>query len=80
MYVSLNNKDIFCLYNLIKILSNFLISVLVSGWNYWMNLPKIVPSAFGPFIRPSSGVACMCKRVLFSKMRFAMFLIVFFIT
>ena len=29
-----------CLYNLIKILSNY-ISVLVSGWNWWMNLPKL---------------------------------------
>ena len=34
MYVSLNNKDKFCLYNLFKILSSFLISVLVSGWNW----------------------------------------------
>ena len=32
-YVSLNNKDKFCLYNLFKILPSFLISVLVSGWN-----------------------------------------------
>ena len=32
--VSLNNKDKFCLYNLFKILSSFLISVLVSGWNW----------------------------------------------
>ena len=30
-HVSLNNKDKFCLYNLFKILSSFLISVLVSG-------------------------------------------------
>ena len=34
----LNNKDTFCLYNLNKILSSFLISVLVSGWNWRMNL------------------------------------------
>ena len=40
MHVSLNSKDTFCLYNLIKILSSFLTSVLVSGWNWWMNLPK----------------------------------------
>ena len=39
--VWLNNKATFCLYNFIKILSSFLISVLVSGWNWWMNLPKI---------------------------------------
>ena len=31
--VSLNNKDKFD-YNLFKILSSFLISVLVSGWNW----------------------------------------------
>ena len=29
MHVWLNSKDTFCLYNLIKILSNFLVSVLV---------------------------------------------------
>ena len=29
IYVWLNNKDTFCLYNFIKILSSFLISVLV---------------------------------------------------
>ena len=33
-HVSLNNKDKFCLYNLFKILSSFLISVFVSGWNW----------------------------------------------
>ena len=33
MHVSLNSKDTFCLYNLIKILLSFFISVLVSGWN-----------------------------------------------
>ena len=33
-HVSLNNKDKLGLYNLFKILSNFLISVLVSGWNW----------------------------------------------
>ena len=32
-HVSLNNKDKFCLYNLFKILSSFLVSVLVSGRN-----------------------------------------------
>ena len=33
-HVSLKNKDKFFLYNLFKILSSFLISVLVSGWNW----------------------------------------------
>ena len=41
MHVWLNNKDIFCVYNFIKILWSFLISVLVSGVNWWMNLPKL---------------------------------------
>ena len=40
-HVSLNNKDKFCLYNLFKILSSFLISVLLSSWNWWMNLPQL---------------------------------------
>ena len=39
-HVSLNYKDKFCLYKLFKILSSFLISVLVSGWNWEMNFPK----------------------------------------
>ena len=39
-HVWLDNKDTFCLYILIKIISNILISVLVSDWNWWMNLPK----------------------------------------
>ena len=38
-HVSLNSKDTFCLYNLIKILSSFLISILVLGSNWGMNLP-----------------------------------------
>ena len=33
-HVSINNKDTFCLLNLFKIISSFLISVLVSGWNW----------------------------------------------
>ena len=32
--VSLNNKNKFCLHNLFKIFSSFLVSVLVSGWNW----------------------------------------------
>ena len=32
-HVCFNKKDIFCLYKLIKILSCFLMSVVVSGWN-----------------------------------------------
>ena len=40
-HVSLYSKDMHCLYNLIKFLLSFLISVLVSGWNGWMNLPKL---------------------------------------
>ena len=37
----LNSKDKFYLYNLIKILLSFLIRVLVSGWNWGINLPKL---------------------------------------
>ena len=33
----LNSKDPFCQYNLIKILLSFMTSVLISGWNWWMN-------------------------------------------
>ena len=40
-HVSLNNKDKYCLYNSFKILSSFLLSILVSGWNWLMNFPKI---------------------------------------
>ena len=42
-HLTMFNKiiDTFCLYNLIKILSSFLISVLVSGWYWWMNLSKL---------------------------------------
>ena len=64
MHISLNNKDKFRLYNLLKILSSFLISVLVSGWNWSMNFQKIVPSAFRPFIGHHQGlltcVRCIC--------------------
>ena len=41
IYVWLNNKSTFCLYYFIKILLSFLTSVLVLGWNWWMNLPKL---------------------------------------
>ena len=34
-HVSLNSKNKFYLYNLFKILSSFLISALVSSWNWW---------------------------------------------
>ena len=58
-HVSLNCKDTFCLYNLIKILSSFLISVSVSGWNWWMDLPKLSWAQFQPesetFIRKPKG-------------------------
>ena len=40
-HIGLDNKDTFCLYNFIKILSRFLTRVLVLGWNYEMNLPKL---------------------------------------
>ena len=34
IYIYIYNKEKFSLYNLFKILSSFLISVLVSGWNW----------------------------------------------
>ena len=40
MHVCLKNEDICFLYNLIKILSSFLMSVLVSGRIWYLNLPK----------------------------------------
>ena len=38
-HIWLNNKDTFYLYDFIKILSSFLIIVLISGWNWLGNLP-----------------------------------------
>ena len=72
---NLNNKDTFCLCNFIKILSSFLISVLVSGWNWGMNLPKL-SRCFWTFHRSSPGVACMYKECLieFSKEFFRVFI------
>ena len=61
-----NIIDTFCRYNFIKILSSFLISVLVSGWNWWMKLPNC-PERFRTFHRLSSGVACM-HRVIFKEL------------
>ena len=52
-HVWLNNKDTFCQYNFIKVCLCFLISVLVTGWNWWMNLPKLsqaLSDNFGRFI------------------------------
>ena len=46
--VSLNNIDKFCFYNLFKILSSFLISVLLSGWNCLMNLTKLYRALSDP--------------------------------
>ena len=40
-HVLLNSKVKFCQYSLFKILSIFLISVAVSGWNWWMYSPKL---------------------------------------
>ena len=47
------NKDACCLYNFIKIFSSFLRSILFSGWNWWINLPKLsraLSDNFGKFI------------------------------
>ncbi len=58
-HVWLNNKDTFYLCNFIKILSSFLISVLVSGWNWWMDLPKL-SRALSDLSEAIIGVACKC--------------------
>ena len=47
--VSLNNKDKFCLYNLFKILSSFLISVL----NFRLELKDEFPKIVQAFSYPS---------------------------
>ena len=72
--VWLNNKDTFYLYNFIKILSSFLISVLVS---FMDEFTKIVPCVFGPFISHHQGLLARKKNVF--KRVFEGFL-VFFIT
>ena len=46
-HLLLNDKNTFCLYDFIKILSSFLISDLVSGWNWRMNLAKLSPALSG---------------------------------
>ena len=55
IYVWLNNEDTFCLYNFIKILSSFLISVLVSGWNWWMNLPSAFLKKHSLYMQATTG-------------------------
>ena len=72
MHVSLNRKDTFCLYSLIRILLSFLISALVSGWHWWMKLTKIVLSGFGPFKGYHQGLLACLKSVVF-KMSFESF-------
>ena len=48
IYVWIYNPEILCLCNSIKILSSFLISTLVSGFNSWMNLPKLSRTLYPP--------------------------------
>ena len=59
------NKDTFCLYYFIKILSSFLIRVLISDWNWWMNLPK----ALGTILVNSSTNSNLKPRHLSGKLR-----------
>ena len=63
MHVSLNSKDKFCLYNLIKILSCFLGFRL----EFTDEFTKIVPSAFGPFIGHHQGFLACVKSVVFKN-------------
>ena len=39
--VWINNQDTFCVNDFNKILSSFQVSVFVSDWKWWMNLPKL---------------------------------------
>ena len=48
-HIWLNNKDSFCVYNLIKILSIFRTSVLVLVWNSYMNFPVLVWNSYMNF-------------------------------
>ena len=49
-HVWLNNKDTFCLYNFIRILSSFLASVLGFSWSRLMNLPKLSRKLSGLYV------------------------------
>ena len=40
-HVWLDNKDTLCLYNFIKFLFSFQVSILVLGWNWKMNIQKL---------------------------------------
>ena len=62
IYAWLNYKDTFCLYNTIKILSSFLISVLVPGWNWWMNFPKFLKK--DTLINTLKNTLYTCKQLL----------------
>ena len=63
-YVSLNNKEKFCLHNFFMILSSFLIIVLISCWN-WRWISQNCPVRFRTLRRPSSRVGCLCKVCLY---------------
>ena len=58
-HVWLNNKDTFCLYSFIRILSSFRTSVFVLGWSWLMNLLKL-PLALSD---PSLAIIRGCLQV-----------------
>ena len=66
-HVSLNNKDKFFLYNLFKILSIFSVKSLSFRLELVDEFPKIVPSAFGPFIGHYQGLLACERCVCFLK-------------
>ena len=63
-HVWLNNKDNFCRYNFIRILSSFLTSALVLGYYWLKNLLKLF-GVLSAFYRPSAGVVCKYKDCFF---------------
>ena len=69
IYIWLNNKDTFCLYNSIKILSSFLISVLVFRLELVDDFVKIDLSTFGPFISHHQRWCACIKSILRSFFR-----------
>ena len=69
MYVLLNNKDTFCLYNLIKILSSFQRSVFGFRLELVNEFIKIVPSAFGTFIGHHQELLACVKSVFLKSFK-----------
>ena len=74
MYYKINNKDTYGLYDFIKVLSRFLIIVLVSGWNWWMNLPKLSRALLNLSYAINRGLLASVKNVFKRVLKFCWFL------